>query len=70
MMIPNMTFSAKMMTNRNWFKGACAYTSAAAASMHRKLKKVQRLPMKMLAYDLEYFWFVSLNRNCENRSLT
>ena len=43
-----------------------AIISAMPAKRHKRLKNVQILPIKILAYEREYFLFVSLNRNCVN----
>ena len=39
---------------------------AIAANRHKRLKNVQILPIKILAYEREYFLLVSLNKNCLN----
>ena len=47
-----------------------AIRSAIAAKRHKRLKNVQIFPIKILAYEREYFLLVSLNKNCLNRVST
>ena len=68
--MPMRRFAEKMTTKRNCVMSARAKMSAAATSTHNRLKKVQILPMKMLAYDFEYRLLTSLNKNSLKRRST